>query len=98
VPSFPDTETTFDELQARIAKTLEFIESFKPEQIDGSDDKAIVLTEPGEVPRGPVLLVASTMRTGWTITVAAARLRDAGATDWSVINDLEHLDRILGDS
>jgi hypothetical protein len=26
------------------------------------------------------------------------RVRDAGATDWSVINDLEHLDRILGDS
>ena len=24
------------------------------------------------------------------------RVRDAGATDWSVINDLEHLDRILG--
>ena len=44
VPSFPDTETTFDELQARIAKTLDYIQSIKPEQIDGSEEKEIVLT------------------------------------------------------
>ena len=43
VPSFADTEASFDELQARIAKTLDYIKSFKPEQIDGSDDKDIVL-------------------------------------------------------
>jgi uncharacterized protein len=48
VPSFPDTETTFDELQARIAKTLEFIGGFKAAQIDGSDDKDIVLTIAGQ--------------------------------------------------
>lgn len=41
VPSYPDTEATFDELQARIAKTLDYIQSFKPERIDGSDDKPI---------------------------------------------------------
>jgi ATP-dependent DNA helicase RecQ len=28
---------------------------------------------------GPLLLVDDTYRTGWTMTVAAARLRDAGA-------------------
>jgi hypothetical protein len=43
VPSYPDTETTFAELQARIAKTLDYVQTFKPEQIDGSDDKHIVL-------------------------------------------------------
>jgi uncharacterized protein len=48
VPSFPDTEKTFDELQARIAKTLDYIQSFKPEQIDGSDDKDIVLKIAGQ--------------------------------------------------
>ena len=32
VPSFADTETTFPELQARIAKTLEFVKSLKPAQ------------------------------------------------------------------
>ena len=37
VPSYPDTETTFDELQARIAKTIAFIQSVKAAQIDGSE-------------------------------------------------------------
>ncbi len=44
IPSYPDTETTFDELQARIAKTLDYVKSFKPEQIDGSETREIVLT------------------------------------------------------
>jgi hypothetical protein len=43
VPSFPDTETTFEELQARIQKTLDYVQSFKPEQFDGSDEKDITL-------------------------------------------------------
>lgn len=43
VPSFADTEVTFEDLQARIAKTLEFIQSVKPEAIDGSEDKDITL-------------------------------------------------------
>ena len=43
VPSFADTEATFEELQARIAKTLDYVQGFKPAQIDGSDDKNIVL-------------------------------------------------------
>ncbi|WP_394791617.1 DUF1993 family protein [Rhodoferax sp.] len=34
-PSFPDTETTFDELQARIAKTLDFMATVSKDQIDG---------------------------------------------------------------
>ena len=33
-----------------------------------------------EIPRGPILLVDDTYRTGWTMTVAAALLRDGGAT------------------
>lgn len=43
IPSFPDTETTFPELQARIAKTLDFIKSVPAAQIDGSEDKVIKL-------------------------------------------------------
>src|SRR6185436_5219753 len=31
VPSFPDTETTFPELQQRITKTIDFLKSLKPE-------------------------------------------------------------------
>ena len=43
VPSYADTETTLEELQARVAKTLDFIQSIKPEAFDGSDDKDISL-------------------------------------------------------
>lgn len=43
VPSMPDTETTFPELQARLQKTIDFLNTIKPEQIDGSEDRAIVL-------------------------------------------------------
>lgn len=42
-PKYEDNEKTFAELQARIAKTLDFIDSFKPAQIDGTEDREIVL-------------------------------------------------------
>ena len=43
VPSFPDTETSFAELQERLAKTATFLHSIAPAQIDGSEERAIVL-------------------------------------------------------
>jgi hypothetical protein len=43
VPSVPDEEKTFDELKARIANTIKFIDGIKPGQIDGSEQKSIVL-------------------------------------------------------
>jgi hypothetical protein len=36
VPSFPDTETTVEELHARITKTIDFLNTIKPESIDES--------------------------------------------------------------
>lgn len=46
VPVYEDNETTFAQLQARIAKTLQFISSIKPEEINGSEDREII-TRPG---------------------------------------------------
>lgn len=43
VPSYPDTETTFPELQERLAKTVKFLESIAPKQIDGSEERPVVL-------------------------------------------------------
>ncbi len=43
VPSYADTETSFEELRARLAKTVDFIQSIKPELFDGAEDRAIVL-------------------------------------------------------
>ncbi len=43
-PVHEDKETTFEQLQQRIRKTIDFAESIKPEQIDGSEAKSISLT------------------------------------------------------
>ena len=41
VPKYADQEQSFAELRARIAKTLEFIESLPKSQIDGSEAREI---------------------------------------------------------
>ncbi|CDZ77331.1 hypothetical protein BN59_01614 [Legionella massiliensis] len=46
VPAYEDKETTFSELQTRITKTLEFISSISPDEINGSEDREII-TRPG---------------------------------------------------
>jgi len=45
-PSFPDEEKTFADLQGRIAKTIAFLKSVKPEQCAGAEDKHIVIKTP----------------------------------------------------
>ena len=37
VPNFEDNETTFANLQERITKTIEFLQTINPEQIDGKE-------------------------------------------------------------
>lgn len=43
IPSYPDTETTFEQLQTRIKNTVKFLQSLAPNQIDGSEEKQITL-------------------------------------------------------
>ena len=43
VPKHEDTEQTFAELKARIAKTMDFINAIKPAQIDGTEDKDLTI-------------------------------------------------------
>ncbi|HLY06433.1 MAG TPA: DUF1993 domain-containing protein [Rhizomicrobium sp.] len=45
-PSFPDTETTFPELQARIARTIDYLKSVPREKFDGAEDRTITLKFP----------------------------------------------------
>ena len=40
-PKFDDTESTLAQLKERIAKTVAFMDSIKPEQIDGTEAKEI---------------------------------------------------------
>ena len=42
IPVYEDNEKTLAELKARIAKTVDFIQSVPPAQIDGTEDKDIV--------------------------------------------------------
>jgi hypothetical protein len=43
VPVYADVEQSFVELQARIRKTLEFLRTIKPEQIDGSEGRDVTI-------------------------------------------------------
>jgi hypothetical protein len=46
VPKHEDTETTLAELKGRVAKTLDFIKTIKPEQLQGAETREIVLQFP----------------------------------------------------
>ena len=46
VPSVPDTEKTFAELKARLAKTIEYVKAFKPAQFEGADAKDVTFSTP----------------------------------------------------
>jgi hypothetical protein len=41
VPVTPDTEKTFDELRARLARTADYLKAFKPEAFDGADARDV---------------------------------------------------------
>lgn len=42
-PSVEDNEKSMDELQARIQTSIDYLKGFKPEQIDGSENKALTV-------------------------------------------------------
>jgi hypothetical protein len=56
VPSTPDTEKTFEELRQRLAKTIDYVKTFKPGQFEGADTSEVTfpigpnnsLTLPGQ--------------------------------------------------
>ena len=48
IPQHPDVEQTLPELKARIAKTLEFVESVPAAKLDGSEDREVVLKMRGQ--------------------------------------------------
>jgi uncharacterized protein len=41
VPTTADTEKSFDELRQRIAKTIDYVKSYKPAQFDGADTRDV---------------------------------------------------------
>lgn len=43
VPFYPDDETTIAALQERIARSIEFLRSIRPEQVDGTEETLVTL-------------------------------------------------------
>ncbi|MFI4986580.1 MAG: DUF1993 family protein [Alphaproteobacteria bacterium] len=48
VPKYEDSEKTLAELKARIAKTVAYVQGFKPGAIDGSETRAITIPMGGQ--------------------------------------------------
>jgi uncharacterized protein len=48
IPAWPDTEQTLPELKARIAKTLDFIESVPAAKLDGAEEREVVMKRGGQ--------------------------------------------------
>lgn len=42
-PKWEDKEASFADLRARLDKTIEFVKSFKPEQIDGAESRDVTI-------------------------------------------------------
>jgi hypothetical protein len=47
-PAFEDNETTFEQLQERIAKTIAYVETLKPDQFEGSEARDVLLPVRGK--------------------------------------------------
>ncbi len=80
-PVHNDTETTFAQLQTRIAETLAYLASVPREAIDGQEGKEVVLTFPG----GEMKFLGQPYVTGFAmpnfyfhLTTAYGLLRGAG--------------------
>lgn len=81
VPSFEDNETSFEQLQERIAKTIKFLQTIKAEQIDGSEEKKISYVQHGKENNFiglPYLLNYTLPNLYFHITTAYAILRHNG--------------------
>ncbi len=77
----PDDEQTLAELQARIARTIDFLRSVPAEKIDGTEDKDVVLpvTRVMTTYKGMQLLLGHSMPNVYFHTVTAYNLlRQAG--------------------
>jgi uncharacterized protein len=82
-PSMPDTEKTFPELKERLEKTIAFLNSVKPQQLAGAEDRQVVL----KFPQGEMKFTGRDYLTGFAlpnfffhVTTAYALLRHKGIT------------------
>lgn len=90
IPKYEDNEASFGDLKARIARTVAFMATIKPEQMTGSEDKQITLKlgpTTYELTGLDYLFNLATMNVYFHTTTAYAILRhnglDIGKKDFS---------------
>jgi hypothetical protein len=65
-PSHPDTEKTVDELRARLATAVAFVESVTPEAFEGAEDRLVPLPFlPGKGSRGRNYVIEMQLPNFW---------------------------------
>lgn len=83
-PSMPDTEKSFVELKDRCNRTIQYLESFGPKSLAGSDDREVVLKFPNGMGyrfRGAEYLAGFALPNFFFhVTTAYAILRNAGVS------------------
>jgi uncharacterized protein len=62
-PKFEDDEKTVAELQARIAKTVEFVKSFKASDLDGQEERPVTI----KLPNSEMTMPAQTYLTNYAL-------------------------------
>ncbi|MBB1593865.1 DUF1993 family protein [Achromobacter sp. UMC46] len=80
-PKFPDEETTFEQLQQRIADTIAYLQSVTPDQVEGAESRKIVVNFGDFKPEfqgDGYLLTFALPNFYFHITTAYAILRNAG--------------------
>lgn len=80
-PAMEDSETTFPELIARLQKTIAYLETFTPEQLDGTEAKSIELPVGGNTMKfagQPYLLYFILPNVYFHVTTAYDILRHSG--------------------
>ena len=45
IPKWDDNETTLDDLRARIQKAIDYVQTFTPAQLDGTEEREILLPQ-----------------------------------------------------
>jgi len=81
IPSWPDNETTFGDLKARVKRAIDYLATFKHTDLDGTENKQIVIKIAGEdvSMRGEDYLVGrATQNFYFHVTTAFAILRHNG--------------------
>jgi len=81
VPVYDDTEQSFPELKARIARTIEFVKSLRPADFEGSETRDVTIRiagKPVTMKGEPYLLHFAVPNFYFHATTAYAILRHAG--------------------